>query len=45
MSSSNTPTTSTETRAARDRVVQFSIFLRNKVGAFLDVVRDRKSVV
>ena len=39
MSSSNTPTTSTETRAARDRVVQFSIFLRNKVGAFLDVVR------
>ena len=39
MSSSNTPTTSAETRAARDRVVQFSIFLRNKVGAFLDVVR------
>ena len=36
----NSPTTSsTETRAARDRVVQFSIFLRNKVGAFLDVVR------
>ena len=39
MSSSNTPPTSAETRAARDRVVQFSIFLRNKVGAFLDVVR------
>ena len=33
------PTTSAGTRAARDRVVQFSIFLRNKVGAFLDVVR------
>jgi hypothetical protein len=30
---------SAETRAARERVVQFSIFLRNKVGAFLDVVR------
>ncbi len=30
---------SSETRAARDRVIQFSIFLRNKVGAFLDVVR------
>jgi hypothetical protein len=27
------------TRTGRDRVVQFSIFLRNKVGAFLDVVR------
>ena len=36
----NSPTTSsTETRAARERVTQFSIFLRNKVGAFLDVVR------
>ena len=36
----NSPTTpSAETRAARERVVQFSIFLRNKVGAFLDVVR------
>jgi hypothetical protein len=36
----NSPTsTSSETRAARERVVQFSIFLRNKVGAFLDVVR------
>jgi hypothetical protein len=35
-----TPTTkSAGTRAARERVVQFSIFLRNKVGAFLDVVR------
>ena len=33
------PTMSAETRAARERVVQFSIFLRNKVGAFLDVVR------
>ena len=33
------PTSSAATRAARDRVVQFSIFLRNKVGAFLDVVR------
>ena len=30
---------SAETRAARERDVQFSIFLRNKVGAFLDVVR------
>ena len=39
MPSSNPPTTSAGTRAARDRVVQFSIFLRNKVGAFLDVVR------
>ena len=39
MPTSNPPTTSTETRAARERVVQFSIFLRNKVGAFLDVVR------
>ena len=28
----------TATRAGRDRVVQFSVFLRNKVGAFLDVV-------
>jgi hypothetical protein len=38
--SPNSPTTSSaETRAARERVVQFSIFLRNKVGAFLDVVR------
>ena len=27
------------TRAGRDRVIQFSVFLRNKVGAFLDVVR------
>ena len=36
----NHPTmTSPATRAARERVVQFSIFLRNKVGAFLDVVR------
>jgi hypothetical protein len=36
----NSPTkTSAGTRAARERVVQFSIFLRNKVGAFLDVVR------
>ena len=36
----NSPTTTTsETRAARERVVQFSIFLRNKVGAFLEVVR------
>jgi len=33
------PPSSAATRAARDRVVQFSIFLRNKVGAFLDVVR------
>ena len=36
----NNPTmTSPATRASRERVVQFSIFLRNKVGAFLDVVR------
>ena len=36
----NSPTTtSAGTRASRERVVQFSIFLRNKVGAFLDVVR------
>ena len=36
----NSPTTKTAgTRASRERVVQFSIFLRNKVGAFLDVVR------
>lgn len=33
------PGSHTATRASRDRVVQFSIFLRNKVGAFLDVVR------
>ena len=39
MTPNNPPTTSAETRAARDRVVQFSIFLRNKVGAFLEVVR------
>ncbi|MEO6785004.1 MAG: ACT domain-containing protein [Chthoniobacteraceae bacterium] len=39
MPSKNPPTASPRTRAARDRVVQFSIFLRNKVGAFLDVVR------
>ena len=36
----NSPTTtSAATRASRERVIQFSIFLRNKVGAFLDVVR------
>ena len=36
----NSPTTkSAGTRASRERVIQFSIFLRNKVGAFLDVVR------
>jgi hypothetical protein len=29
----------TATSAERNRVVQFSVFLRNKVGAFLDVVR------
>ncbi len=39
MPAKNPPTSSAATRAARDRVVQFSIFLRNKVGAFLDVVR------
>ena len=39
MPPNNPPTTSAETRAARDRVVQLSIFLRNKVGAFLEVVR------
>ena len=39
MPAKNPPTSSVATRAARDRVVQFSIFLRNKVGAFLDVVR------
>jgi len=31
--------TKTATRASRERVTQFSVFLRNKVGAFLDVVR------
>jgi hypothetical protein len=31
--------TKTAKGANRDRVVQFSVFLRNKVGAFLDVVR------
>ncbi|MEO6741989.1 MAG: acetolactate synthase [Chthoniobacteraceae bacterium] len=36
---SNPPPSSVATRTARDRVVQFSIFLRNKVGAFLEVVR------
>lgn len=39
---SKTPPSSgpkTASHAGRDRVVQFSIFLRNKVGAFLDVVR------
>ena len=36
----NAPTpTLAETRVSRERVIQFSIFLRNKVGAFLDVVR------
>ena len=36
----NSPTpTLAETRVSRERVIQFSIFLRNKVGAFLDVVR------
>ena len=41
MPSKNPPSerTKTATGANRDRVVQFSIFLRNKVGAFLDVVR------
>jgi hypothetical protein len=39
MPAKNPPTSSAATRAARDRVVQFSIFLRNKVGAFLDVVK------
>lgn len=41
MPSKNPPSQRTKTAAGanRDRVVQFSIFLRNKVGAFLDVVR------
>lgn len=41
MDSINPPTQhpNSVARARRDRVVQFSIFLRNKVGAFLDVVR------
>ncbi len=39
MPTKSPPTSSAPTRSARDRVVQFSIFLRNKVGAFLDVVR------
>jgi hypothetical protein len=39
MPSKSPPTAHTGTRAARDRVIQFSVFLRNKVGAFLDVVR------
>lgn len=33
------PPSETSTKSARDRVVQFSVFLRNKVGAFLDVVK------
>ena len=41
MPSNNPPPSGSKTasHAGRDRVVQFSIFLRNKVGAFLDVVR------
>jgi hypothetical protein len=41
MPSNKPPSGKTKTAkgANRDRVVQFSIFLRNKVGAFLDVVR------
>jgi hypothetical protein len=39
MPTKSPPTSSAPTRASRDRVTQFSIFLRNKVGAFLDVVR------
>lgn len=39
MPSKAPPKPATGTHAARDRVVQFSIFLTNKVGAFLDVVR------
>ena len=41
MPSNNPPTAhaNSPTRISRDRVVQFSIFLRNKVGAFLHVVK------
>jgi hypothetical protein len=39
MPTTSPPTKSAATRSARERVTQFSIFLRNKVGAFLDVVR------
>ena len=39
MPTQSPPTKSAATRSARERVTQFSIFLRNKVGAFLDVVR------
>jgi hypothetical protein len=39
MPTQSPPTKSAGTRLARERVTQFSIFLRNKVGAFLDVVR------
>ena len=39
MSSNQPSSTESATRVSRERVVQFSIFLRNKVGAFLDVVR------
>jgi len=41
MPPTNPPTThpNSATRVSRDRVVQFSIFLRNKVGAFLNVVK------